>query len=104
MVRKDAFECVNGMDEQFEVEYNDVDFCLKLMDAGFNNVYLPQVELYHFESATRGHPHQSKPSYERHLKEMKKFKDKWQKYIDHDPYYNPNLNLGVHDFSMNFSS
>jgi len=92
------------MDEQFEVEYNDVDFCLKLMDAGFNNVYLPQVELYHFESATRGHPHQSKPSYERHLKEMKKFKDKWQKYIDHDPYYNPNLNLGVHDFSMNFSS
>jgi GT2 family glycosyltransferase len=104
MVRKDAFDCVNGMDEQFEVEYNDVDFCLKLMDAGYNNVYLPQVELYHYESATRGHPHQSKPSYERHLKEMKKFKDKWQKYIDHDPYYNPNLNLGVHDFSMNFSA
>ena len=104
MVRKDAFEAVNGMDEQFEVEYNDVDFCLKLMEAGYNNVYLPQVELYHYESATRGHPHQSKPSYERHLKEMKLFKLKWQKYIDHDPHYNPNLNLGVHDFSMNFNA
>jgi GT2 family glycosyltransferase len=104
MVRKDAFEAVNGMDEQFEVEYNDVDFCLKLMETGYNNVYLPQVELYHYESATRGHPHQSKPSYERHLKEMKLFKLKWQKYIDHDPHYNPNLNLGVHDFSMNFNA
>ncbi|MBL7767202.1 MAG: glycosyltransferase family 2 protein [Chitinophagaceae bacterium] len=104
LCRKEAYEAVGGMDETFEVEYNDVDFCLKLMDAGYFNVYLPQVELYHYESATRGHPHQSKVSYERHLKEMKLFKDKWQKYIDHDPYYNPNLNLGVHDFSMNFSS
>jgi len=104
MCRKEVFKKVGGMDEIFEVEYNDVDFCLKLVDAGYNNVYLPQVELYHYESATRGHPHQSKPSYERHLKEMKLFKEKWQKYIDHDPFYNPNLNLGVHDFSMNFSS
>lgn len=104
MCRRDAFEQVGGMDEQFEVEYNDVDFCLKLMKAGYNNVYLPQVELYHYESATRGHPHQSKESYERHLKEMKLFKDKWQDVIDHDPFYNPSLNLGVHDFSMNFSA
>lgn len=104
MVRRSAFDAVKGMDEQFEVEYNDVDFCLSLMDAGYNNVYLPQVELYHYESATRGHPHQSKPSYERHLKEMKLFKEKWQKYIDHDPFYNPNLNLGVHNFSMNFNA
>jgi hypothetical protein len=32
---------------------------------------------------------------------MALFKERWQKIIDHDPYYNPNLNLGVHDFSMN---
>ncbi len=70
MCRREIFEEVNGMDEKFEVEYNDVDFCLKIMEAGYYNVYVPQVELYHYESATRGHPHQSKPSYERHLKEM----------------------------------
>ncbi len=104
MVRKTAWEKVQGMDETFEVEYNDVDFCLKLYEAGYYNVYLPQVELYHYESATRGHPHQSKPSYERHLREMKLFKDKWQHFIDHDPFYNPNLNRGVHDFSMNFKA
>lgn len=104
MVRKEVFNEVSGMDESFEVEYNDVDFCLKILDAGYNNVYLPQVELYHYESATRGHPHQSKASYDRHLKEMKLFKEKWLKYIEADPYYNPNLNLGVHDFSMNFGA
>lgn len=104
LCRKEVFNEVGGMDETFEVEYNDVDFCLQLIEAGYYNVYLPQVELYHYESATRGHPHQSKVSYERHLKEMKLFKDKWQKYIDHDPCYNPNLNIGVHDFSMNFDA
>ena len=104
LVRKEAYWAVGGMDETFEVEYNDVDFCLSLVEAGYNNVYLPHVELYHYESATRGHPHQSKVSYERHLREMDLFKNKWQAYIDHDPFYNPNLNRGVHDFSMDFSS
>lgn len=104
LCRKEVFHAVGGMDETFEVEYNDVDFCLKLLEAGYDNVYLPQVELYHYESATRGHPHQSKPSYERHLKEMKLFTNKWQHMIDHDPFYNQNLNLGAHDFSMNFSA
>ncbi len=104
MCRKEVFDAVGGMDEIFEVEYNDVDLCLKMMEAGYNNVYLPQVELYHYESATRGHPHQSKPSYERHLKEMKLFKDKWQHVIDHDPFYNTNLVLGAHDFSMDYSA
>lgn len=104
LCRREIFDEVGGMDEQFEVEYNDVDFCLKIMEAGYYNVYVPQVELYHYESASRGHPHQSKPSYERHLREMALFKKKWQHIIDRDPYYNPNLNLGVHDFSMDLNA
>lgn len=102
MLRTEVYDAVNGMDEQFEVEYNDVDLCLKIREKGYHNVYLPHVELYHFESATRGHPHQSKSGYERHLKEMELFKLKWSEYIKNDPCYNPNLNLGVHDFGMNF--
>jgi O-antigen biosynthesis protein len=104
LCRKEVFDEVQGMDEQFEVEYNDVDFCLKLMKAGYYNVYIPHVELYHYESATRGHPHQSKVSYERHLHEMSLFKKKWQDIIDDDPHYNPNLNRGVHDFGINFEA
>lgn len=102
MCRRSVFEAVGGMDEQFEVEYNDVDFCLKLVKAGYYNVYLPDVELYHFESVTRGHPHQNKASYTRHIREMNLFESKWKPFIRQDPWYNPNLNIGVHDFSISF--
>ena len=104
MCRRAVYDEVAGMDETFEVEYNDVDLCLKFMSAGYYNVYLPDVELYHYESATRGHPHQSRESWERHVKEINLFKHKWQSVIDRDPNYNPNLNLGVHDFGLNFSA
>src|SRR5690606_291472 len=83
MVRKSVYEEVGGMDESFEVEYNDVDLCLKFQDAGYYNVYLPDVELYLYESATRGHPHQSRESWDRHVREIALFKAKWQRYIDH---------------------
>ena len=100
MCRKEVFLEVNGMEEELAVEYNDVDLCLKMIDKGYHNVYLPHVELYHFESVSRGHPHLSKESYERHIKEIGIFSKKWVKYIQHDPCYNPNLNLDVQDFSM----
>lgn len=104
LCRKEVYEAAGGMDETLEVEYNDVDLCLNIMKAGYYNVYLPDVELYHYESATRGHPHQSKESWERHVREIALFKSKWQHIIDRDPFYNPNLNLGTHDFSLNFSA
>jgi GT2 family glycosyltransferase len=91
MVKKSIYLQVGGFDESLAVEYNDVDFCLKLVDAGFNNVFVPDVELYHYESLTRGHPHANRESYKRHLKEVGYFKSKWQAFIDNDPCYNPNL-------------
>lgn len=100
MVKTTDFDMVNGFNEDFEVEYNDVDFCLRLMDAGLYNIYLPHVELYHYESLTRGHPHMSKESYDRHLKELDLFKSNWQNYIDDDPCYNIHLTRGAHDFRI----
>lgn len=100
MVKTSDYDKVNGFNEAFEVEYNDVDFCLKLMDAGLYNVYLPHVELYHYESLTRGHPHMSKESYDRHFKELELFKSNWQVYIDDDPCYNIHLTRGAHDFRI----
>ena len=91
---------MKGFDEEFSVEYNDVDFCLRVREAGFNNIYVPHVELFHYESISRGHPHATSESYERHVKEIGKLKDRWTNYIDHDPCYNPNLTLGAHDFSL----
>lgn len=91
MVSKEKYQQVGGFDETLAVEYNDVDFCLKLVEAGFYNVFTSDVELYHYESLTRGHPHATRESYKRHLKEVKYFKSRWQHFIDTDPFYNPNL-------------
>ena len=100
MIRRSVWDEVNGFDENFTVEYNDVDFCLKVRELGLNNIYLPHVELYHYESISRGHPHMTKESYERHVREINLLKNKWMDYIDNDPCYNPNLTLGAHDFSL----
>ena len=100
MVRTSVFDQVGGFDEIFGTEYNDVDFCLKVMDAGYRNLYVPHCELYHYESMSRGHPHSTSESYKKHVKEVNLFRKKWKKYVDKDPCYNPNLSLGVHNFGL----
>ena len=100
MVRTDAFDEVNGFDEIFTTEYNDVDFCLKLIEAGYRNLYVPHCELYHHESMSRGHPHSTNESYKKHVTEVNLFRKKWKDYVENDPCYNPNLSLGVHNFGL----
>jgi O-antigen biosynthesis protein len=93
MVSKQKFDEVNGFNESFQVEYNDIDFCLRLKNKGYHHVYLPHVELYHHESISRGHPFATAASYERHLREFALMQKTWKQYILHDPCYNPNLSL-----------
>ena len=55
VVRRDTYEEVGGFDEDnLSVAYNDVDFCLKLREAGYRNLWTPFAELYHYESMSRG--------------------------------------------------
>ncbi len=100
MVRTSVFDQVGGFDESFGTEYNDVDFCLKVKEAGYQNLYVPHCELYHYESISRGHPHSTSESYKKHVKEVNLFRKKWKAYVENDPCYNPNLSLGVHNFGM----
>jgi O-antigen biosynthesis protein len=100
MVRTDVFDEVGGFDELFGTEYNDVDFCLKVREAGYTNLYVPHCELYHYESMSRGHPHSTSESYKKHVKEVNLFRKKWKSYVENDPCYNPNLSLGVHNFGL----
>ena len=89
--RRELYEEVGYMDENdFKVAFNDVDFCLKLMEKGYRNLYIPYVELYHYESKSRGYEY-SKEKEERFNCEAENFKRKWKKYIDYDPYYNINF-------------
>ncbi|HAW52026.1 MAG TPA: glycosyl transferase family 2 [Flavobacteriales bacterium] len=91
LVSKQQYFEVGGFDEELAVEYNDVDFCLKLVEKGYYNVFVPDVEMYHYESLTRGHPHANRKVYKRHKKEVKLYTTRWRKFIDNDPFYNPNL-------------
>ena len=92
MVSRTKYEEVGGFEEEQVVEFNDVDFCLKLLKAGYRNVVLPSVTLIHYESISRGHPMNDPKSYERHIKDLSRFKTIWKRLIENDPYSNRNLN------------
>ncbi|MGR5341935.1 glycosyltransferase family 2 protein [Vibrio astriarenae] len=100
-IRKETYLKVNGLDEEFQVAYNDVDFCLKVQQAGFYNVYCPHAVLYHYESKTRGDDHLDEEKSARFDKEKQRLLEKWQPQIENDPYYNPNLTRAREDFSIN---
>ena len=89
--RRSLYYEVGFMDEkEFKVAFNDVDFCLKLYENGYRNLYNPYIELIHYESKSRGYEI-SEEKEERFEKEANNFKRKWSKYIKYDPYYNKNL-------------
>jgi GT2 family glycosyltransferase len=90
MIEKQKFDSINGFDELFEVEFNDIDFCLRLYQKGFYNVYCANAVLYHYESASRRHPHANKKSYALHLRESKMMREKWEQWIANDIFFNKN--------------
>jgi len=92
MVKKEKYEQVNGLDEQLEVAFNDVDFNIKLLEAGYYNIFLPQVHLIHYESKSRGFE-DTPEKQERFLKEIKYIKNKWKDKIEKDRFYNPNYSF-----------
>jgi len=100
MVKKSAYEEVGGLDESFAVSLNDVDFCLKLREAGYLNVFTPFAELYHFESISRGLDDQGEKAH-RYNEESARFREKWKTQLEAgDPYFNPNFSLDKPDFSL----
>ncbi|WP_082922712.1 glycosyltransferase family 2 protein [Halothiobacillus diazotrophicus] len=101
-VKKSIFFLVGGLDESLSVAFNDVDFCLKVNNAGFRNLFIPYISLQHFESLTRNAPDQQHLAsfFEHEVDFMKK---KWGKVLTSDPFYNPNLTLSASDFSLSTS-
>lgn len=89
-VRRAAFDSIGGFDESLAVEYNDVDFCLRLAATGLRNICLPHVRLIHFESKSRGADNTSAKR-ARSYGERAEFKRRYTNAGYVDPYYNPNL-------------
>ncbi len=99
MVSRKIYDEVGGMEEQLQVAFNDVDFCLKVRDKGYLVVYNPNVELYHYESKSRG-LEDTPRKHARFEREVNFMKARWEKVLEKgDPYYNPNLTLVRGDFS-----
>ena len=93
MIKKTVFDAVHGLDEEFEVALNDVDLCLKVRKLGKQVVFHPGVEMYHYESKSRG-SESSPKKHERFKKEIARFRNKWSEILEKgDPYYNENLTL-----------
>lgn len=100
MIRKDVFDEVEGFDERYSHNFNDIDLCMKIREKGYLIVFTPFAELYHHECNTRGYEDKTKMQ-ARYWEEVKLFEEKWMHILDKgDPYYNPNLTLEKEDFSI----
>jgi GT2 family glycosyltransferase len=91
-MRRTIYEEAGGMDENLAAAYNDIDFCIKIMQLGYYNVYTPYAMLYHYESKTRGYEDTEEKKV-RLKKEADYIKAKWGKILEYDFAYSPNLSL-----------
>lgn len=100
LVKKSLYMEAGGLEEEFAVSLNDVDFCLKLRHMGLLNVFTPFAELMHYESASRGLDDNGEKA-KRYNQESERFRRKWRADLEAgDPYYNPNFSLDRSDFSL----
>jgi len=91
--RIDVVEATGGFDEQLAIDYNDIDFCLKAVQQGYDVVFTPYAELYHFEG-TSIHRKVQNP------REVELFQQRWSSFVERDPFYNPNLTRTRADFAI----
>jgi GT2 family glycosyltransferase len=101
LVRKTVYDAVDGLNENdLAIAFNDVDFCLRVRDAGYQNVWTPYAEAYHHESASRGSD-ADESQRERFDREVAYMLQTWGAGTAlSDPYYSPNLTRQREDFSF----
>ena len=100
MVPRRVWDEIDGLDETFEVAFNDVDMCMRIRKNNYLIIFTPFCELYHYESKSRGLD-TAPEKRERFVGEVTRFQSRWRKELDAgDPYYNPNFTLDKEDFSL----
>ena len=100
LVKASVYDEVGGLDEQFAVAFNDVDFCLRVRDVGCRIAWTPYAELTHYESKSRGGDEKDPAKAARFAAEQQRlYAIHGKENILDDPYYNPNLTRDREDFS-----
>ena len=80
LVKTSVWDEVGGLDEAFAVAFNDVDFCVRVREAGYTNVFTPFAQLYHYESKSRGLD-ESPAKRKRFASEVERFQKRWAKQL-----------------------
>jgi GT2 family glycosyltransferase len=83
MTRRADYLAAGGFDPAFRINYNDVDFCLRLKAyTGGRIIYTPYALLYHYEAVSK----ETAPASELDL-----INTRWRDVMGSDPYYNIHL-------------
>ncbi len=102
MVSRKKYEEAGGLDETLPVAYNDVDFCFRLLEAGYVNVQRNDVILYHHESLSRGLDEQSGDKWDRLLSEKEALYGKHPAFLGKDPFYHKDLIDNASNYTCNY--
>jgi GT2 family glycosyltransferase len=100
MIERKKFLSLGGFDETFPIAYNDVDLCMRLVDAGLYNVMCQAVTLIHHESLSRGLDHMSSEKLDRLKREMARLYDIHPIYFQYDPFFNINFKPNGYNFEI----
>jgi GT2 family glycosyltransferase len=99
-VRREAFDAVGGFSEKhFTGIFGDVDFCLRLNQAGWRTGWTPHAEMIHHERPedSRATDGENGVRFDREIRYLTK---KWGRWMEDDPAYNPNLSLAHESFPL----
>jgi GT2 family glycosyltransferase len=100
LIKRSTYRQLGGLNEtDLKVAFNDVDFCLRVREAGYRNVWTPYANLCHHESATRG-VEDTPEKVARFSREVRYMQLRWAAELTHDPAYNPNLSIEHEDFRL----
>lgn len=89
LIRKSVYDEVGGFNESLSVAFNDVDLCLKVQKAGYQNIWTPHAQLYHHESKSRGRSDQRNMLAKlNHKKEVFFMKRRWRTMLSQEPHSN----------------
>lgn len=93
MSRRSVFVEAGGFDEKLPIDFNDIDFCLRVRQAGYRVVFTPYAQLFHHESASVG-------ARDKRPQDVELMRQRWGTLIDDDPHYNPNLTRDSADYRV----
>jgi len=97
--RRSLFLELGGFDDlRFPINFNDVDYCLRVHAHGLRVVFTPHASLVHRESASRGRD-QTRDASARYRRELWTARHKWGQAFAADPFYSPLLALSDPPFS-----